>query len=67
MGKERRAKILQELNALDAGPTEEDRRAMREQSINTAIQVEDALKWGRLTVGLGGGSLAGSAVRIGKN
>ena len=51
MGTERRRQILQRLNAFDAGPTEEDRRAEREARIERAIETEDALKWGRFSAG----------------
>ncbi len=39
-----RRKILQRLNAFDAGPTEDDRRAERQATIRRAIEVEEDLK-----------------------
>lgn len=51
MDAERRSEILERLNALDAGPTEDDRRAEREARIERAIETEDALKWGRIAAG----------------
>lgn len=48
---EQRNEILERLNALDAGPTEEDRRADREARIRNAMETEDALKWGRISAG----------------
>ncbi len=50
-----RRKILQRLNAFDAGPTEDDRRAERQATIRRAIEVEEDLKWGRLLAGSAGG------------
>jgi hypothetical protein len=40
-----RRKILQRLNAFDAGPTEDDRRAERQATIRRAIEAEEDLKW----------------------
>jgi hypothetical protein len=48
-----RRELLQRLNALDSGPTEDDRRADRKATISKAVQTEEALKWGRVS----GGSL----------
>jgi hypothetical protein len=50
-----RRKILQRLNAFDAGPTEDDRRAERQATIRMAREVEEDLKWGRLLAGSAGG------------
>jgi hypothetical protein len=46
-----RRELLQRLNALDPGPTEDDRRAEREATISKAVQTEEALKWGRVSAG----------------
>ena len=51
MSARRRRELLERLNALDAGPTEDDRRAEREARIGKAVQTEEALKWGRVTAG----------------
>ena len=51
MDAERRGRILDRLNAFDAGPTEEDRRTERRAMIERAIETEDALKSGRLQAG----------------
>jgi hypothetical protein len=56
-----RRKILQRLNAFDAGPTEDDRRAERQATIRMAREVEEDLKWGRLLAGSAGG-IAGRSV-----
>ena len=42
-----RRKILERLDAFDAGPTEDDRRAERQDKIRRAIEAEQDLKWGR--------------------
>ena len=47
----RRRELLQRLNALDSGPTEDDRRADRKARISQAVQTEEALKWGRVSAG----------------
>jgi hypothetical protein len=47
----RRKELLERLNALDTGSTEDDRRAEREASITKTIQTEEALKWGRISAG----------------
>jgi hypothetical protein len=47
----RRTELLERLNALDASPTEDDRRAEREATISKAVQTEEALKWGRVSAG----------------
>jgi hypothetical protein len=47
----RRRKILERLEALEAGPTEHDRRAERRTMIRRAIEAEEDLKWGRLSAG----------------
>ena len=46
-----RKELLARLNTLDAGPTEDDRRAEREARIREAVQTEEALKWGRISAG----------------
>jgi hypothetical protein len=51
----RRHEILRRLNAFDAGPTEDARRAERRAGIGRAIQTEQELKWGRLSAGIAGG------------
>jgi hypothetical protein len=51
MDAERRRDILEQLNTLDAGPTEEDRRAEQDARIKKALETEDALKWGRFSAG----------------
>ena len=51
MDVERRTQILERLNALDAGPTEDDRRTERQAAIERVIVTEQALKWGRLQSG----------------
>jgi hypothetical protein len=61
MDVERRREILERLNAYDAGPTEEDRRAEREAKIERVIEIENALKWGRISAGSMWGLLGRSA------
>ena len=51
MSARRRRELLERLNTLDAGPTEDDRRAEREARISKAVQTEEALKWGRVSAG----------------
>ena len=51
----RRHEILRRLNAFDAGPTEDVRRAERCAKIRRAIDAEEDLKWGRLSAGNAGG------------
>jgi hypothetical protein len=43
MNARRRAELLQRLNTLDTGPTEDDRRAEREVRISKAVQTAVAL------------------------
>jgi hypothetical protein len=50
-----RRKILERLNAFDAGHTEDNRRAERQATIRKAIEAEEDLKWGRLSAGTAGG------------
>jgi hypothetical protein len=50
-----RRQILKRLDAFDAGPTEDERRAERQASIQRAIEAEQDLKWGRLSAGIAGG------------
>jgi hypothetical protein len=40
---EKRNEILERLNALDPGPTQDERRADREARIKQTIETEDAL------------------------
>ena len=47
----RRRELLDRLNALDSGPTEDDRRAEQKATISKAVQTEEALKWGRVSAG----------------
>jgi hypothetical protein len=51
MSARRRTELLERLNTLDAGRTEDDRRAEREARIRKAVQTEEALKWGRVSAG----------------
>jgi hypothetical protein len=50
-----RRRILKRLNAFDAGPMEDDRRAERQAATQRAIEAEEDLKWGRLSAGIAGG------------
>jgi hypothetical protein len=50
-----RRQILKRLDAFDAGPTKDDRRAERQAEIQRAIEAEQDLKWGRLSAGIAGG------------
>jgi hypothetical protein len=53
MSARRRRELLERLNTLDAGPTEDDRRAEREARISKAVQTEEALaREGRSAGGL---------------
>jgi hypothetical protein len=61
MDAERRRRILERLDTLDAGPTEADRRAERQATIQRTIETEQALKWGRLSAGIAGGMFGRSA------
>jgi hypothetical protein len=61
MNAERRSLILERLNTLDAGPTEDDRRAERRDIIERAIDTERELRWGRLSAGIAGGIFGRSA------
>ncbi len=55
MSAERRTEILERLNTLDVGPTEDDRRAEREARISKTVQVAEALaREGRSAGGLWG-------------
>jgi hypothetical protein len=47
----RRRQLIDRLNTLDPGPTEDDRRAEREATTRKALQTEEALKWGRISAG----------------
>jgi hypothetical protein len=48
MDTKRRRRLIERLNALDTGITEEDRKAERQAMIERTIETERALKWGRL-------------------
>jgi hypothetical protein len=61
MSAERRRRILERLNTLDTGPTEDDRRAERRDMIERAIDTERELRWGRLATGIAGGIFGRSA------
>ena len=53
MSARQRREILESLNTLDAGPTEDDRRAEREARIRKAVQTAEALaREGRSAGGL---------------
>ncbi len=53
MSARRRRELLQRLNTLDAGPTQDDRRAEREATISKVVQTELALaREGRSASGL---------------
>ena len=61
MSVRQRRELLHRLNALDSGPTEDDRRAEREARTSKAVQIEEALKWGRVSAGSLWGFLGRSA------
>ena len=51
----RRRELLERLNTLDAGPTEDDRRAEQEVRITKAVQTAETLaREGRSAAGLWG-------------
>jgi hypothetical protein len=53
MSARRRRELLERLNTLDPGPTEDDRRAEREARISKAVQTAEALaREGRSAGGL---------------
>ncbi len=53
MSASRRTELLERLNTLDAGPTEDDRRTEREATIRKAVQTAEALaREGRSAAGL---------------
>jgi hypothetical protein len=55
MNARRRKELLERLDTLDAGPTEDDRRAEREVAISKAVQTAEALaREGRSAAGLWG-------------
>ena len=55
MSARQRRELLQRLNTLDAGPTEDDRRAEREARVKKAVQTAEALaREGRSAAGLWG-------------
>jgi hypothetical protein len=49
MSVRRRKELLQRLNALDTGTIEDACRAEREARMRKAIQIEETLKWGRIS------------------
>jgi hypothetical protein len=49
MSVRRRKELLQRLNALDTGTTEDACRAEREARMRKAIQIEETLNWGRIS------------------
>ena len=51
MDTEQRTQILERLNTLNTGPTEDERRAERQAAIERTIETEQALKWGRIQSG----------------
>lgn len=51
MSAERRREILERMNSLDSGPTEEERRAEQASGIDRTIAAEGELKWGRISAG----------------
>jgi hypothetical protein len=55
MSARKRRELLERLNTLDPGPTEDDRRAEREARISKAVQTAEALaREGRSAAGLWG-------------
>ena len=55
MSVRQRRELLERLNALDAGPTEDDRRAEREAGLKKAAQTaEELAREGRSAAGLWG-------------
>ena len=46
--KRRRKRLVQRLNAFEMGIKEEERRTERHSAIERTIEIEQALKWGRL-------------------
>ena len=55
MSARQRRELLERLNTLDAGPTQDDRRAEREVRIRQAVQTAEAqAREGRSTAGLWG-------------
>ena len=55
MSTRRRTELLQRLNSLDAGPTEDERIAERETRVRKAVQTAEALaREGRSAAGLWG-------------
>jgi hypothetical protein len=61
MDAERRRRILERLNTLDAGHTEDDREAEWRTAVGMAIETERELRWGRLSIGIIGGIFGRSA------
>ncbi len=55
MNARRRTELLERLNTLDAGPTEDDRRAEREATLRKVAQTAEALaREGRSAAGIWG-------------
>jgi hypothetical protein len=55
MSARQRRELLERLNTLDAGPTQDDRRAEQEAKIRQAVQTAEALaREGRSATGLWG-------------
>jgi hypothetical protein len=61
MDAERRRRILERLNTLDAGHTEDDREVEWRTAVGMAIETERELRWGRLSIGIIGGIFGRSA------
>jgi hypothetical protein len=59
MDAQRRRRILRQLNTLDTGTTEDDRRAERQAAIERTVETEQELKWGRLSAGFAGACSVG--------
>lgn len=51
MDAQRRRQLLERLNTLDTGPTEDERRTERQAAVERTIETEQALKWGRVQSG----------------
>jgi len=51
MDAQQRRRLLERLNTLDTGPTQDERRAERQAAIERTIETEGALKWGRIQSG----------------
>ena len=51
MSAESRREIMDRMNSLDTGPTEEERKVERVAGIKRTIAAEGELKWGRIAAG----------------